>query len=152
VVPLPCSNQRLLLIVALFPLAFVLIGFSLDSPQAIAQGLWAIVSSRDTLITDYMGLGGIGAALVQAGLLTLLAIACYHFAGAAIGGASVACLLLVLGFGLFGKSLINIWFIVLGVWCSRFVKRALCQAHQRPSSAPRWRRSSRRSSSARRCR
>ncbi len=114
--PLPCSNQRLLLIVALFPLAFVLIGFSLDSPQAIAQGLLAIVSSRDTLVTDYMGLGGIGAAFVHAGLLTLLAVGCYHVAGATIGGASVACLMLVLGFGLFGKSLINVWFIVFGVW------------------------------------
>jgi len=113
---LACSNQRLLSIVALFPLAFVLIGFSLDSPQAIAQGLWAIVSSRDTLITDYMALGGIGAAFVQAGLLTLLAIGCYHLTGAVIGGASVACLMLVLGFGLFGKSLLNVWFIVFGVW------------------------------------
>jgi len=113
---LPCSNQRLLLIVALFPLAFVLIGLTLDTPQAIARGLLAIVSSRDTLITDYMGLGGIGAAFVQAGLLTLLAIGCYHLSGAIIGGASVACLMLVLGFGLFGKSLINIWFIVFGVW------------------------------------
>jgi hypothetical protein len=124
VVPLPCSNQRLLLIVALFPLAFVGFGLTLDTPQAIARGLLAIVNSRDTLITDYIGLGGIGAALVHAGLLTLLAIACYHLAGAIIGGASVACLLLVLGFGLFGKSLINIWFIVAGVWLfARFVKK-----------------------------
>ena len=94
----------------------MLIGLTLDTPQAIAQGLLAIVSSRDTLITDYMGLGGIGAAFVHAGLLTLLAIGCYHLSGATIGGASVACLMLVLGFGLFGKSLINVWFIVFGVW------------------------------------
>lgn len=113
---LPCSNARLLLIVALFPLAFVLIGLALDSPQAIARGLLAIVSSRDTLVTDYMGLGGVGAALVHAGLLTLVAIVVYRLSGAVIGGASVACLMLVLGFGLFGKSLINVWFIVLGVW------------------------------------
>ena len=75
--PLPCSNRRLLLIVALFPLAFVLFGLTLDSPRAISQGVLAIISSRDTLITDYMGVGGTGAALVQAGLLTLLAIGCY---------------------------------------------------------------------------
>ena len=53
---------------------------------------------------------------MQAGLLTLVVMAIYWRAGAVIGGASVACLFLVLGFGLFGKSLINIWFIVLGVW------------------------------------
>ena len=124
VTPLACSNQRLLLIVALFPLAFVGIGLALDTPQNLAKGLLAIVSSRDTLVTDYMGLGGIGAAFLHAGLLTLLAIACYHLSGATIGGASVACLMLVLGFGLFGKSLINVWFIVLGVWLfARFVKK-----------------------------
>jgi hypothetical protein len=110
------SNGRLLALLALFPLAFVITGLSLDTPQAIAQGLLRILSSRDTLVTDYMGLGGIGAALVQAGLLTLGVMAIYWRAGAVIGGASVACLFLVLGFGLFGKSLINIWFIVFGVW------------------------------------
>jgi hypothetical protein len=110
------SNERLLALLALFPLAFVIAGFALDTPQAIGQGLLRILSSRDTLVTDYMGLGGVGAALVQAGVLTLLALLVYWRAGAVIGGASVACVFLVLGFGLFGKSLVNIWFIVLGVW------------------------------------
>lgn len=114
--PPPQSNARLLALLALVPLAFVMVGFALDTPQVIAQGLLRILGSRDTLITDYMGLGGIGAALVQAGLLTLVVMGIYWRAGAVIGGASVACLFLVLGFGLFGKSLINIWFIVLGVW------------------------------------
>ncbi len=114
--PVTMSNARLLALLALFPLAFVIAGFALDTPQAIGQGLLRILSSRDTLVTDYMGLGGIGAALVQAGVLTLLALLVYWRAGAVIGGASVACLFLVLGFGLFGKSLVNIWFIVLGVW------------------------------------
>jgi hypothetical protein len=31
-------------------------------------------------------------------------------------GASVACLFLVLGFALFGKNLLNVWGIVIGVW------------------------------------
>lgn len=120
---LPCSNGQLLAIVALFPLAFVVVGLSLDSPPALARGVLAIVGSRDTLVSDYMGLGGIGAALVHAGLLTLAAIGVYRLSGAVIGGASVACLMLVLGFGLFGKSLINIWFIVLGVWLFARFKR-----------------------------
>ena len=122
VVPLPSSNRRRLLIVALFPLAFVIIGLALGTPQAIARGLLAIVGSRDTLITDYIGLGGIGAAFVHAGLLTLIVIGIYHLSGAVIGGASVACLMLVLGFALFGKSLINVWFIVLGVWLFARIK------------------------------
>jgi len=115
IVPLPCSNPKLLAIVALFPLAFIAFGLAVDSPRVVWQGLIAILSSRDTLITDYIGLGGIGAAFVNAGLLTLAAMAFYWRSGAVIGGPAVACLFLVLGFALFGKNLLNVWFIVAGV-------------------------------------
>jgi hypothetical protein len=106
----------MLAIVGLLPLAFIVAAFALDSPAALLDGLIAILRSRDTLTTDYMGQGGIGAALLNAGLLTLLAIVIYWRSGAAIGGAAVAALLLVLGFALFGKNLLNVWGIVLGVW------------------------------------
>jgi hypothetical protein len=65
--------------------------------------------------------GGIGAACVNAGLLTLCVCLVYYRVGARMTGAAVACLLLVLGFALFGKNLLNIWGIVIGVWLfSRF--------------------------------
>ncbi len=114
--PVGHSNRTLLLIVSLFPLAFIGFGFCVDTPAEIWRGLARILTSRDTLITDYIGVGGIGAAFVNAGLLTLLAIGFYGFSGAAIGGSSIACLFLVLGFALFGKNLLNVWFIVLGVY------------------------------------
>ena len=114
--PRPCTRARMLGIIALFPLAFIGAAFLIDSPGALFDGLVAILRSRDTLTTDYMGLGSIGAALLNAGLLTLLAIVVYWRSGAVIGGAAVACLWLVLGFALFGKNLLNVWGIVLGVW------------------------------------
>ena len=104
-----------LLIIALYAGLFVAFGFVLDTPDKILDGLIAITTSRDTLLTDYFGVGGVGAGLVNAGLLTLLACLIYHFARAKMTGASVAALFLVLGFGLFGKNLLNVWFIVLGV-------------------------------------
>ena len=52
----------MLCIVALYAAAFVAAGFAFDSPERILSGLAEIVLSRDTLITDYMGVGGIGAA------------------------------------------------------------------------------------------
>jgi hypothetical protein len=114
--PRPVSNQQLLLMMAAFALAFVAAGFALESPLNIVQGLQHILSSRDTLITDYIGVGGVGAALVHAGLLMLAVLFVYWRSGAVIGGAALACLFLVLGFGLFGKSLVNTWVIVAGVW------------------------------------
>jgi hypothetical protein len=116
IVPVPMSNHGVLAIVALFPLAFIAFGLAVDSPSVVWHGLIDIMSSRDTLITDYIGLGGMGAAFVNAGLLTLAALACYWRSGAVIGGAAVACLFLVLGFALFGKNLLNVWFIVAGVY------------------------------------
>jgi uncharacterized membrane protein YjjB (DUF3815 family) len=49
-------------------------------------------------------------------LLTLVVCGVYYLARARMTGAAVACLFLVLGFGLFGKNLLNIWFIAAGVW------------------------------------
>ncbi|MCK6371063.1 MAG: DUF1576 domain-containing protein [Gammaproteobacteria bacterium] len=110
------SDRQVLLIVAAYAAAFVGFGFLVDTPAEIAAGLASILLSRDVLLTDYFGIGGIGAGCVSAGLVTLAACFVYHQAGAKMTGASVAALFLVLGFGLFGKNLLNVWGIVAGVW------------------------------------
>ena len=119
--PAPVSDRAILVLVAAYATAFVAFGLAIDGPSAVAQGLAAILTTRDTLLTDYFGVGGIGAACVNAGLLTLCACLVYYKVGAKMTGAAVACLFLVLGFALFGKNLLNIWGIVIGVWLfSRF--------------------------------
>ncbi|MEL4894868.1 DUF1576 domain-containing protein [Crocosphaera sp. Alani8] len=67
-------------------------------------------------VNDYIGIGGMGASFVNAGLLTLIACALYRITKAKISGTAVACLFLLMGFGLFGKNLINVWSIVAGVY------------------------------------
>lgn len=113
--PRQVSEKLILLIIAGYAALFVVFGFLVSTPKEIAEGLVAITTTRDTLLTDYFGIGGIGASLVNAGLLTLSACLIYALVGARINGAAVAALLLVLGFSLFGKNLLNVWFIVLGV-------------------------------------
>lgn len=113
--PKPIADKTILLVVAAYAVVFVLFGLVVDGPARVLSGLPDILLSRDTLLTDYMGLGGIGAAVVNAGLLTLCACLIYLITGARMTGAAVAALFLVLGFGLFGKNLLNIWFIVAGV-------------------------------------
>ncbi len=110
------SEAAILRIVAGYAAAFVVFGLVVDGPAQVLRGLAEIVTTRDALLTDYFGIGGIGGACVNAGLLTLCACFVYRVAGAKINGAAVACLFLVLGFGLFGKNLLNIWSIVLGVF------------------------------------
>lgn len=113
--PTPPADRLVLSIVALYAAVFVAFGFVVDTPQDILAGLIEITTSRDTLLTDYFGIGGIGAGLVNAGLLTLAACLIYYWSRAKMTGAAVAALFLVLGFGLFGKNLLNVWFIVCGV-------------------------------------
>ena len=119
------SEGGLLLVVSSIAASFVVFGFVVSGPAAVFEGLIKIMFARDTLITDYVGVGGIGAAFVNAGLLTLVVAGIYRLSGATIGGGAVACLLLVLGFALFGKNLLNVWPIVAGVYAyARFKKEA----------------------------
>ena len=73
--PVPTSRNTIFLIVSLFPLAFIAFGFAVDTPATFFRGLGIILIARDTPITDHIGLGGIVTAFVNAGLLTLLAMA-----------------------------------------------------------------------------
>lgn len=114
--PRPVSDHAILLIVAAYGLLFVVFGLAVDGPVRVLHGMGEILVSRDALLTDYFGLGGIGAGCVNAGLLMLLSSGVYYLSGAKISGPAVACLFLVLGFGLFGKNILNIWFIILGVY------------------------------------
>jgi len=114
VAPLP--DRVILRVVCAYAAAFVAFGFVVDGPERILYGLLQIVTTRDALLTDYFGIGGIGAGCANAGLLTLCACLVYRLANAKITGASVACLFLVLGFGLFGKNLLNVWSIVAGIF------------------------------------
>ncbi|SFD80363.1 Protein of unknown function [Shimia marina] len=109
------SGMRLCMISALAG-CFILYGLVTSGPAQALQGVWQILTVRDMLMTDYMAVGGVGGAMLNAGLLLCIAAMFYWRTGAAVGGAAVACLFLVLGFGLFGKNLLNIWPILAGVF------------------------------------
>lgn len=115
------SDNVKLIVISAYATSFIAFGFLVDTPDNILRGLLDIVTARSALLTDYVGVGGMGAAFVNAGLLTLCSCLVFYLCGAAVTGASVACLVLVLGFGLFGKNILNIWCIVIGVYVySRF--------------------------------
>jgi hypothetical protein len=63
---------------------------SFNPRPTFCAGSSATLTTRDALLTDDFGVGGIGRGCVSTGLLTL------------------AALFLVLGFGLFGKNLLDV--------------------------------------------
>jgi hypothetical protein len=64
------SNNGQFLILAAYAFSLILFAFWINTPQEIALGLQKIITSPDTLITDYIGVGGLGATLVNSGTLT----------------------------------------------------------------------------------
>ena len=52
-----------------FSIGLMLLGLTLEAPMDILKGLYHIVTMQDLLITDYVSIGGPGAALVNAGLI-----------------------------------------------------------------------------------
>lgn len=111
----PLSRTRKFLLLALVPIYFIIAGFFLQPLEEILPGLMAIIREPDFLITDYFIIGGIGAAFLNAGILTLLSIAIVYFLGMEMDGHTITSAFLMFGFSLFGKNLLNIWLIMLGV-------------------------------------
>ena len=104
------------LILSLIPLYFIIAGFALGTPDGIRMGLITIVWEPDILITDYIKVGGIGAAFVNASLLMLVSIWLCYFLGKNEDGHTITAACLMFGFSLFGKNIMNIWAILVGTW------------------------------------
>ena len=82
----PLSRRTKFLILALVPVYFMAAGLILQPADEVWRGIVTIIREPDFLITDYIAIGGIGAAFINAGVLAL-----------------------------FGKNILNIWSIMMGV-------------------------------------
>lgn len=111
----PLSRTQKFLLLALVPIYFIMAGFFLQPVNEIIPGIMAIIREPDFLITDYFIVGGIGAAFINAGVLTLISLAILYFLGMDLDGHTITSSFLMFGFSLFGKNLLNIWTILLGV-------------------------------------
>ena len=58
-----------------FGISLIAMGFACESPGNILIGLREYILCEDILLTDYFVIGSIGAAFVNAGLVTLISIA-----------------------------------------------------------------------------
>ncbi|MDF2905505.1 MAG: hypothetical protein K0R34_826 [Herbinix sp.] len=116
-------------IFTIYSLLFVVFGLAFDSPREIIQGLYRIVIEPDCLITDYIKIGGIGAAFINAGIIMLFTIAILYLLKIEISGNSIAAIYLMGGFALFGKNIFNIWLIILGVVIYAAIKKEKLAQH-----------------------
>ena len=106
-------------LVMLFLLAFIC-----DTPMGILRGMKLIICSTDTLITDYIKLAGYGAAFFNAALLQLLAMTLIKITKIPYTGLTIVSVLLNLGFGLWGKNIVNVLPIIAGTFLYSALHRA----------------------------
>lgn len=95
-------------------LLLMVTAFILDTPADILKGMYIIVRSRDTLITDYFELTSYGAAFFNASLVLASGIFMLHKLKMHYSGLSLAVLFINVGFALFGKNPINVMPIIIG--------------------------------------
>ena len=122
-------NQVLLPASALFGLALILFGLCQASLPEILSGLYTIFTVEDVLITDYIAVGGAGAAFVNAGLVTLVSTLILEKWDDTPNGATMVTVGLMAGFSLFGKNLVNMWPIFFGTVFYALVKGERFTAH-----------------------
>jgi hypothetical protein len=110
---------------------FLLIGYMLiliawgvlHNPAAIPAGLLRIAQSPGILVSDYVAIGGLGAAFVNAGVVGLMGLLLAYVTGATLSGPTIAATFTIAGFGFFGKTWWSIWPVILGVFLFSRVTR-----------------------------
>ncbi len=123
------SRKEQFMLLGLMPVYFIAVGLVFQPWDTLLPGVWTLIVEPDFLITDYFVVGGVGAAFLNAGLLTLASMAVVYGMGLEMDGHTITSAFLMFGFSLFGKNLLNIWAILGGIWL---------YAHYHKTSASRY--------------
>lgn len=104
---------------------FLFLSLILDNPINTINGLKRILTTPDSLITDYMGVGGASAAFLNSAIVTFLSLFMIDFVKVKYNGTTISSIFLMTAFSLFGKNFFNILPIILGVYIyAKFQKNA----------------------------
>lgn len=88
-------------------IGLLIFAFVVDTPKAIFYGLGNILTSPSLLTTDYIAVGGFGAALVNATLVTFIYFLIVKLMKLRMSGILYAAIMMIFGFSFFGKNIIN---------------------------------------------
>ena len=109
-----------------FGLLLMAAGFLFQPARNMLEGWGRIVLSPGLLLTDFMAVGGVGAAFFNSGLMLILSVLLCLAMQAPASGPVTAAALSVAGFALFGKTPLNAAPLAAGVLLhARFRKTPL---------------------------
>lgn len=108
------SERTKFLILSIFPISSLILAFFVSDFSSIANGIYKIIIQPDVLLTDYIKVGGLGAALVNSSLLTLINLFFLWKLKVPLTGLPISAIFIVAGFAFFGKNIFNVWPIYIG--------------------------------------
>ena len=117
------SSDYVFTVLLLIACSMLLFGLAASPWRDIAWGMVEILTQPDGLITDYIGLACLGAAFCNAGMVMAASVLLLRFLKLPFTGMSVSCCFLMGGFALFGKNLVNVLPILLGVLLYAWYRR-----------------------------
>jgi MFS family permease len=97
-------------------IAFFLFAFLSDGIIGSFSGFLSLQFHPARLINDYTSIGGVGGALFNAALMGFLSALIVKLSGVRLSGPTIAAVFTIMGFALFGKTPLNSFPIIAGVF------------------------------------
>ncbi|MDY7027786.1 MAG: DUF1576 domain-containing protein [Spirochaetota bacterium] len=122
-------QHRILLVLILLIIALlILTGMWIDGPRKVLTGFLDLQLNPARLINDFIEIRGTGAALLNGALVGLIGLILVLINGVSLSGPTYAAIFTMIGFGLFGKTPLNIAPILFGVYLAgRYVRKKFSQ-------------------------
>lgn len=107
--------------IILLVLFFLMTGYGAYVNKFKLSGLKNIYKHTGQLSTDFLDVGGIGASLMNMGLLGIFSTLYILMLGGSLSGPVIGGILTIVGFGAFGKHLFNIMPIMVGATAMSYI-------------------------------
>lgn len=101
----------------------IILAFIFNTPKEIFVGYKNILLSSSILTTDYIAIGTLGGALVNAASILILNLVILRLLNLRMSGLIYAALYMILGFSFFGKNILNSLPIYIGIYLYAFLNK-----------------------------
>ena len=110
------KHKKIESLILFYILALLVLGLSMQPIDELFNGLKEIFMASGILVTDYIVIGGMGPAFVNAAIVALIGYIILLMNKVALKGISIAAIFTMMGFALMGKTIWSILPIILGVF------------------------------------